>query len=640
MSYIKTTWSDGDIITANKINNIEDGVGSLDDDVTAIKADLTQTNERLYDVFDEIVYAADAPIPAEWEYGSIDASGNNANNDRVYYARFKSAFVPKENMTLNVKKVLITGLGNYVVVEYDATTHSMTDRTVYSTGTTPNIDITATVGKEYRLVIMCSDTITINLSQMDLYVTVTTSTEINKTKNGLSEAVVDIAEIKNTISPGKTVEQLSYTASAGYTAKSGVAVPGGTTYAYTNKIAVKPGDVIRGITKNNGGDSVIRFIAAYNGDTAVSASGAENVYNYTVPDGIDGLVITGYQMTEGDVTSIPNFYKFTDGFVDKKTDSNGFVVKNSSVTAGDTILIPLNNVSKNVVLSVDGTVDAFNSLEFGRTKITEKIAVTSENVIFYSPTGTVLSTTPHGLTIENTLSVRIVHSVDVNIDQVSVIVASNGIIAEPITKGWSAYRSGNVYVKSVGTTLTDCTVSFAMSDINKSLWLFGDSYCSITYNRWVGQLNIAGYLDNILLNAYPGESAAQEAPSFINLINKGNPKAIIWACGMNDNGDAVDHPSSMWLNAVNVFITACESRGIIPILATIPTVPTINNEQKNAWIRNSGKRYIDFAKAVGATSSGVWYTGMLGDDSVHPTEKGAIALFNRAVADCPELMEQ
>jgi hypothetical protein len=617
--------------------SIPSDYSQLSEDVSDLKEGLSN---NISSVFGEIVYADNAPIPAEWEYGNINSSGENANEDRHYYARFKTPFVPQKTTTINVKKILSSGLTNYIVVEYDATTHAMTDRVVYQTGTYPNIDIVATVGKEYRLCLMCNNSITIDLNNIDLYATITTSTEINKIITELSEANTEIAEIKGVLSPGKIVEQVNYTANAGYTAMSGTAVPGGTTYAYTNKIAVKPGDVIRGIAKNNGADSVMRFIAAFNGNTAVSASGAENVYNYTVPDGVDGLVITGYQGTSGDVTSIPNYYKFSDGFVDKKTDSNGFVVKNASIIDGESVIIPLNNVSKNVILSVDATVSSFNSLEFGRTGITEKIAVTSQNVIFYDTSGTALSTTPHGITIENTISIRIIHDADVNVDQVSVIVSSNGIISDTITKGWSAYRRGNVYVKSVDTSLTDCTVGFSMRDINKALWLFGDSYCSITFNRWVGQLKLAGYLGNILLNAYPGESATQETPSFINLINKGNPKAIVWACGMNDNADSSSAPSSMWLNAVNVFITACESRNIIPILTTIPTVPTINNEQKNAWVKNSGKRYIDFAKAVGANSSGDWYEGMLSQDGIHPTELGAIALFNRAVADCPELMEQ
>lgn len=606
------------------------------ENVSKLKNDFEYNRNSTFDAF---VYADPVSLPLDWEYGNIDASGNNANNDRVYYARTKTAFVPQEEIKIDVKKVLASDLTNYIVVEYDVSTHAMTDRTVYQVGTYPNIVIDASVGKEYRICFICSSSITIDLANMDNYITVTTTNKIAELIDNTSELSDEIETLKSAVSPGNIVVQIEYTPTAGYTAQSGVAVPGGTTYAYTNKISVKPGDVIRGIAKINGADSVMRFIAAFNGDTAVSADGAENVYNYTVPDGIDGLVITGYQATSGNTLSIPNFYKFTDGIADNKTDSNGFVVRNDSVIDGEIVIIPLNNVSKNVILSVDANVSNFNSLEFGRTGITEKIAVTSSDITFYNENGVVLSTTPHGLTITNTISIRIIHDMEVNTDQVSVIVSSNGVIADTVTKGWSAYRRGNIYVKSVNTSLTDCTVGFAMRDINKALWLFGDSYCSITFNRWVGQLKLAGYLGNILLNAYPGESAAQETPSFINLINKGNPKAIVWASGMNDNADSLSAPSNMWLNAVNVFIAACESRNIIPILATIPTVPTINNEQKNAWVRNSGKRYIDFAKAVGADSAGAWYTGMLSSDGIHPTEQGAIALFNRAVADCPEFME-
>jgi len=50
MSYTKTTWSDGDIITANKMNNIETGVESLNTDVGQLQTDLdslTETVENL-----------------------------------------------------------------------------------------------------------------------------------------------------------------------------------------------------------------------------------------------------------------------------------------------------------------------------------------------------------------------------------------------------------------------------------------------------------------------------------------------------------------------------------------------------------------------------------------------------------------
>jgi len=34
MSYIKNTWSDGDVITAVKINNIEDGIAANDANIS------------------------------------------------------------------------------------------------------------------------------------------------------------------------------------------------------------------------------------------------------------------------------------------------------------------------------------------------------------------------------------------------------------------------------------------------------------------------------------------------------------------------------------------------------------------------------------------------------------------------------
>ena len=66
-------------------------------------------------------------------------------------------------------------------------------------------------------------------------------------------------------------------------------------------------------------------------------------------------------------------------------------------------------------------------------------------------------------------------------------------------------------------------------------------------------------------------------------------------------------------------------------------MPTVNNEQKNAWVRASGYRYIDFAKAVGADENGVWYSGMLSNDNVHPSVTGAKALYTQVLVDLPEV---
>lgn len=50
MSYTKTTWSDGDIITANKMNNIETGVESLNTDVGQLQTDLDSLTETVTDL--------------------------------------------------------------------------------------------------------------------------------------------------------------------------------------------------------------------------------------------------------------------------------------------------------------------------------------------------------------------------------------------------------------------------------------------------------------------------------------------------------------------------------------------------------------------------------------------------------------
>ena len=61
-------------------------------------------------------------------------------------------------------------------------------------------------------------------------------------------------------------------------------------YNRTEKIAVNPGETYKTLYQY----SAWRYVCAYNGDTAVEAKGASNVYTYTVPEGITHIVITLY----------------------------------------------------------------------------------------------------------------------------------------------------------------------------------------------------------------------------------------------------------------------------------------------------------------------------------------------------------
>jgi hypothetical protein len=244
----------------------------------------------------------------------------------------------------------------------------------------------------------------------------------------------------------------------------------------------------------------------------------------------------------------------------------------------------------------------------------------------------------HGLTIQNNVQVSIVY----RRDYADVTIVSDGemwskSVSDQFLPASVFGLAMRPYVKS-GSACTDATLSWTSLDLYKDKMLFGDSYFSLDSSRWMYYLKDAGFMENSYVNGIPGERSAASFDSLSNLVKFIKPKYVVWCLGMNDGSDSESSPSSLWVTTRNKLVDFCNDYGIELILATIPTVPTVNNEQKNAWIRSSGYRYIDFAKAVGASSSGVWYDGMLYTDGVHPTQKGAKALYMQALTDFPELM--
>lgn len=432
----------------------------------------------------------------------------------------------------------------------------------------------------------------------------------------------------------------STTWDSGYISNSGS--PGGdATYCHSTKIPVQKDDIVLAVPTVKGAANNYRFVCAYNGDVVMPASGASSgAPEYIVPANVDGVVLS-YSVA---VANAPAIYIIRNGS-DEKCGNKAAFILHGDMADDDKIIFPSNNISKNMVAVFSGTVSTFGRLIFGRSTYNNAIVVTSSAIQLLDGNGDVADT--HGIIVAGTADtpLTITNCVTIKIKQGSnpykriVSVSSNGVNAEPVELVWTPYMSGYPYIESDGTAITDYSASYTTEDINKHAWIFGDSYLSWSDDRWAGWLSTNGYADNVLVNAFGGEAANDNIPAFEHLAELQTPRFVIWACGMNDGSDSDSAPNSRWLNPVKVFLAICGSYGIVPILCTIPTVPNINHEQKNAWIRSSGYRYIDFAKAVGANSSGVWYSGMLSNDNVHPSEQGAIALYGRAITDCPELMQ-
>lgn len=415
-----------------------------------------------------------------------------------------------------------------------------------------------------------------------------------------------------------------------------------------------------------------RFVTAYNsaGDVA-SNYGAQQVSEYVVPPGITKIAITVNPTTYPGIYIAKSDYKVVDGVTynytpvpyDRTDDftsyyaadtdfvkralihsPNSYTIK-GSLTADEKIQFPTEHVSKNYTVSFKGSYvapSATNQGFFmlgrfgaGGTWYSDYFVLTPEHFVHARST-TVVNSYTHGLSFTDVFGVeQIQHPADASdttlIRQVAFkIWGSNGSYTTPwISLNYDALGTYTLW------SLTGCdsfTASMSFNDGNKPVYIFGDSYLSYRDDRLGGQLIQNGCTDNCLISAYAGAASTDMLKSFQSIVSVSSPKYVVWAMGMNDQ-----NAYASWQTGIMNVLAWCEENGAIPILCTIPSVPGRNHEQKNTWIRNSPYRYIDFAAAVGATSEGTWYEGMLSDDNVHPTEYGAQQLFLQMATDFPEI---
>lgn len=198
---------------------------------------------------------------------------------------------------------------------------------------------------------------------------------------------------------------------------------------------------------------------------------------------------------------------------------------------------------------------------------------------------------------------------------------------------------GELFVMADGLEARNCKFNWLCLAYAEDIWVYGDSYLGFGHNaRWPYYLYRDGFSE-LLLSGYPGMASKRGLTDFKLALQFGTPKYAAWCLGMN-NGDPKDkdEPNSDWLACVEEFLDLCKENGITPILSTIPETPTVRNRAKNAWVKASGYRYIDFDHAVGADKDPSWYPTMLHSDNVHPAAPGAAALYAQVLIDFPEIM--
>lgn len=491
----------------------------------------------------------------------------------------------------------------------------------------------------------------------------------NYTKNiglyGESSNIVDLTKITN-----------------GYYIKPDGSVNTNASYSYTDFIPVTEGDVIVSWkwsgsrwVKNN---ESIRFIAAYDSNKSViSDSGAEKQFEYVVPSGVSYIILScntstlenktlmilrNYTQTPSEyIEYVQGEYKGKASFISPdmaseiedisigKTQSikrcrGGFI---ASGNLSEDIVFPNNSVNARYRIVVKAKITTLGTITIGRKYGSTSYGyfeIDGSEIRWY-PTGTTLTKSyNHGLTIDKECTIII----ETNPSPISaykqyehrVIVVSGGqsyttenIVIQNFSRGKTCYIHADNSALSVDA-------SFTFYNAKSPVYAFGDSYFTWGPARWTGYLYDDGFADNVLTDAYSGRGSKDALESLKNLEYVGIPSYILWCMGMND-ADTAESVNSNWQTAYDYICDYCDNHHIELILATIPEVTNVSyrNDKKNSIVKNSGRRYVDFAKAVNAETVGSsWYDGMLASDGVHPTESGARTLYNQILVDFPEIM--
>ena len=498
------------------------------------------------------------------------------------------------------------------------------------------------------------------------------------TKHMLKDATArrDIENLKSALNSAIDVEtitslnllDLSAVTHGKYIAQNGTEYTSAS-YGYTDYIPVEVGETY---TFQTGTDATfrtrsikgMRFIAAYDSSKAViTSAGTESVTSYTVPSGVaflrisvsDAYLTSGtYPVICKGSTLLPYieyFAPYEQSTIKAEAYNKQYLnaVIKEYIPNGLRYKFNLNNNyyqfdddiqdMQDYVIAFRGAISSFVNISIYRgynETYGGRIYITNTDVSVYLGTSTVVLSAQHGLTIKDYLFVVLTARND---NTASLKIYTNGGVYSSDIFAWDC-RKGKLMVATSstnGSTLTDCELSYFCKDYVADTQLYGDSYFSSAHtNRWTSYLNSSGYT-NFLLNGFPGRNSVTALASLKQVLECSNPKRIIWCLGMND-GDDNGGIDASWKACVEEVMQICTERAIELILATIPNVPTIDHSAKNAYVRASEYRYIDFASAVGASSDTTWYDGML-DDGVHPTIQGAIALFTQAITDVPELMQ-
>ena len=409
----------------------------------------------------------------------------------------------------------------------------------------------------------------------------------------------------------------------------GTQIGGGAAICYYNEnkkfVSSENTATVHGIATWAKNISFVRFSVPNYRTAQIMINNGEEIRNYIEP----GKFIFKTEYLPNGLSNIKSLQ------LDSVLGQDAELSSGNSLSDGQTILLedyPY-HIKKGLCMSFYADVTTFDTIYIG--KGFEKyrgdwLKIDNTNIVYqhYESETMDRATIAHNLTITSFIKV-FMHGDNAGVLHVTLMTL--GGIFETTFDAWAYEANYEAFVKSSGSQLTNVKLGATNKDFRKPLWLFGDSYFGVGANRVIGNLKEFGFFD-FLVDGLSGQDPNNAYKDLVRCLNFGTPKYLIWCLGMNGNYDN-------YTTTFTKLKALCEERNITLVLALIPTVPERDKEELASYIKSTGLRYIDWYKAVGANSSGVWYDGYLSSDNVHPTELGAKAISMQFLIDFPEIMQ-
>lgn len=361
--------------------------------------------------------------------------------------------------------------------------------------------------------------------------------------------------------------------------------------------------------------------------------------------GADGKVFAKYDNENGfDVNKISQHFKslLAGGVVNMKVKEIP-----SLGSTKQTLEIP--DIKYSAVYSFYGNIDTFGELVVYRSNPTSSLFAYAGTTITINTTNIVINdggvetSYNHGLTIADFLMVNVIVETAINTTPVFdnkvqiILVTSSGVYRTEHT-GFKGCM-GDLKVAMTNGQMSNCVLSWSSCDLEKDVWVFGDSYL----DYWV-RFALQYGANNLLVDGHSGRGCAAAISSLQKLLGVTHPpKTIIWGMGMNNKDNITESNYSVneeWLQTFQQVESLCDLNGIELYVCTIPNAPGRDNSKKNSYIRQSGHKIIDICEIVGADIQDTWYPNFKGSgNDIHPSILGSKVIAAKIIQSVPKIIK-